>query len=71
MEQQNITTLVRRITINCDYELHVEISLNLRSPVNDDTRNKFERKNKSQVTPAGIHPRKLDLTAPVYLTVTL
>lgn len=71
MEQQNITTLMRRVTINRNYELHLEIRLNLRSPVNDDTRNKFERKNKSQVTPAGIHPGKPDLTAPVYLTVTL
>jgi hypothetical protein len=62
---------VRRVTIDRDRELHVEISLNLPTLINYDTLKGFEGKNKDQIAPAGIHPNKSDLITPVYLTVTL
>lgn len=56
LKRQTVTTLVRKVTIDCNRELHVEISLNLLKILNDDTPRKFEGKNKGQIKTAGIYP---------------
>ena len=71
IKKQIVNTLVRRITIDRNRKLQVEISLNLLNIINDDTPEGFEGKNKGQIAPTRIYPNKLDLTAPVYLTITL
>ncbi len=63
IKRQIVTTLVRRVTIDRDRELHVEISINLQKLINYGTPEGFEGKNNSQIKTAGIHPNKLDLTA--------
>ena len=45
--------------------VNVEISRNLLNLYNDEPPKGFEGTNKGQNTPAGIHPRLLDLTAPI------
>jgi hypothetical protein len=67
IKRQVVTTLVRRITIDRNRELHVEIGLNLLKILDYDTPNGFEGKDKAQIKTAGIHLRNLDLTAPVDL----
>ena len=62
---------MKRITIDRNRKLQVEISLNLLNIINDDTPEGFEGKNKGQIKTAGIYPNKSDLTAPIYLTITL
>ncbi len=57
---QIVTTLVRRVTIDCHRELNVGISLNLLNLFNDDTPKRFEGKNKGQIKPAGIYPGRRD-----------
>ncbi len=77
-KKQAVNTLVKRVTIDRDRQLHVVISINLLNlfhddpPPRDDPDNRgshtqrLERTNKDKIKTAGIHPNKLDL--PVYLT---
>ncbi len=60
LKKQIVNTLVRRVTIDRYRELHVEISLNLLNLINNDTPKGFEGKNKDQIKPAGIYPRRRD-----------
>ena len=63
LKKQIVNTLVRRVTIDRNRELHVEISLNLVNLINNDTPQGFEGKNKDQIKTVGIysgrryHPR--------------
>ena len=76
-KKQTVNTLVKRVTIDRNRELQVEISINLLNlshddPPPEDESNKrgypqrLEGKHKDKIKTAGIHPTKLDL--PVYLT---
>lgn len=56
LKRQTVTTLVRRITIDRNRELHIEIGLNLLKLLNDDIPQRFEGKNKGEIKPAGIYP---------------
>lgn len=49
LKKEIVNTLVRRVTIDGNRELHVEISLNLLNLFNDDTPNRFERENQDQI----------------------
>jgi hypothetical protein len=81
-KRQVVNTLVKRVTIDRNRELQVEISLNLLNlshdepPPEDDSNRRgyprrLEGKHKDKIKTAGIYPNKLDLTASVYLTVIL
>ena len=76
-KKQTVNTLVKRVTIDRNRELQVEISINLLNlshddPPSEDEFNKrgyprrIEGKHKDKIKTAGIHPTKPDL--PVYLT---
>jgi hypothetical protein len=67
IKRQTVTTLVRRVTIDRNRELHVEIGLNLLKVLNYDSSNRFEGTNQDQIKTIGVHPHKLDLIAPVDL----
>lgn len=56
LKRQTVTTLVKRVTIDRNRELHVEIGLNLLRILNDDTPRRFEGKNKGQIKTVGIYP---------------
>jgi hypothetical protein len=56
IKRQTVNTLVRRVTIDRDRELHVEISINLLNLINYDAPEGFEAKNNSQIKTAGIRP---------------
>ena len=56
IKRQIVTTLVRRVTIDRNRELHVEISLDLLRILSDGIPNRFEGTNKGQIKTAGIHP---------------
>ena len=56
LKKQIVNTLVRRVTINCNRELHVVISLNLLNLFNDDTSQRFEGQNKDQIKTTRIYP---------------
>ena len=56
IKRQIVTTLVGRVTIDCNSELHLEISFNLLNLFNDDSPRRFEGKNKDQIETAGIYP---------------
>jgi site-specific DNA recombinase len=74
IKRQIVNTLVKRVTIDRDRQLHVEISINLLNLFHDDPPKKddpdqsgrhtqrLERTNKDKIKTAGIHPNKLDLT---------
>lgn len=64
LKKQAVNTLVRRITIDCNRELHVEISLNLLNLINYDTTKRFEGKNKDQIKPVGIVSDRRDDSRP-------
>ncbi|MGB8983059.1 MAG: recombinase family protein [Anaerolineales bacterium] len=56
LKRQVVTALVRRITIDCNRQLHVEIGLNLLKILNDENSTGFEGKNQGEINPAGISP---------------
>lgn len=68
IKRQVVNTLVRRVTIDRNRELTVDISINLLSLFNNDTNpkrapstrgslaKKFDRQNKDKIKTAGIHP---------------
>lgn len=56
LKRQTVTTLVRRVTIDRNRELHVEIGLDLLRILNDDTSRRFEGKNQGEIKTAGIYP---------------
>ena len=56
LKRQTVTTLVRRVTIDRNRELHVEIGLNLPKLLNDDTSRRFEGKNQGEIKTIGILP---------------
>jgi len=56
IKRQIVTTFVRRVTMGCNRELNVEMSLNLLNLFDDDTPNGFEGKNKGQIKTTGIYP---------------
>lgn len=56
LKRQIVPALVRRITIDCNRELHVEIGLNLLKILNDENSTGFKGKNQGEIEPAGIHP---------------
>ena len=56
LKRRTEITLVRRVTIDRNRELHVEISLNLLKILDDDIPRRFEGKNKGEIKPAGIYP---------------
>jgi type I restriction enzyme R subunit len=68
IKKHTVNTLVRRVTIDCNRELHVEISLNLLNLFNNDSPPKndpgkngnhtegFEGKYKNKIKTAGIYP---------------
>jgi hypothetical protein len=60
IKRQIVNTLVRKVTINRNRELHVEISLNLLNFINYDIPKRFEGKNKDQIKPVGIYPSRRD-----------
>lgn len=62
-KKQTVNTLVKRVTIDRDRQLHVEISINLLNFSNDAKSNRLERQNKNKIKTVGIHPTKLDLTS--------
>jgi hypothetical protein len=56
LKRQTVTTLVRRVTIDRNRELHVEISLDLLKILTDGTPKRFEGKNKGQIKTSGLRP---------------
>lgn len=56
IKRQTVNTLVRRITIDHNRELHVEIGINLIHLINYDTPEGFEGTNKNKIKTAGIFP---------------
>jgi DNA invertase Pin-like site-specific DNA recombinase len=56
LKRQTVATLVRRVTIDINRELHVEIGLNLREILNHALPQGFEGINQGEIKPAGIHP---------------
>ena len=56
IKKQLVNTLVRRITIDRNRKLQVEISLNLLNIINDDTPEGFEGQNQDQSKTSGIYP---------------
>ena len=56
LKKQMVNTLVRRVTIDRNRDLCVEISFNLLHLINDDTPDGFEGKNQDQIKTTGIHP---------------
>lgn len=49
-------TLLRRITIDRNRELQVELVLNLLKILNDDTPQRFEGKNQGEIKTARVYP---------------
>jgi len=56
LKRQTVSTMVRRVTIDCNRELHVEIGLDLLKILNDGTPDRFEEENNGEIKPAGIPP---------------
>jgi DNA invertase Pin-like site-specific DNA recombinase len=64
LKRQIVITLVSRVTIDHNRELHVEIRLNLLKILNDDTPEGSEGTNKDQIKTTGIHPGWRDVSRP-------
>ena len=64
IKKQIISTLVKRVTIDRNRELHVEISLNLLNIINDDAPEGIKGKNKGQIKTVGIYPDRRDDSRP-------
>ena len=64
LKRQIVTTLVSRVTIDRNRELHVEIRLNLLKILNDGTPEGSEGNNKDQIKTTGIHPGWRDDSRP-------
>ena len=56
LKKQTVNTLVRRVTIDCNRELFVEIGINLLNLLNDDSPIGFEGPNQDQIKTTGILP---------------
>jgi DNA invertase Pin-like site-specific DNA recombinase len=64
LKRQIITTLVSRVTIDRNRELHVEIRLNLLKILNHGTPQGSEGTNSGQIKTAGVHPGWRDVSRP-------
>ena len=56
LKRQTVTTLVRKVTIDRNRELHVEIGLNLRQIPSHDIVRRSEGTNHGQIKTIGIRP---------------
>ncbi len=73
IKKQIVKTMVKRVTIDRNRELHAKFSLNLLTLGNEETAGTSSENSitRGQNWRVGIYTRKLDLTAPLYLTVIL
>ena len=74
LKEQTVNTLFRRIMIDRNRELHVEIDLNLLGPLEDKSNGNNSGGGYSkcgQIRSDGIYTRIPDLTTPLLVTVTL
>jgi hypothetical protein len=60
LKRQTVATLVRRVTIDINRELHVEIGLKLREVLHYALSQGFEGIDQGEIKPAGIRPGWLD-----------
>jgi hypothetical protein len=66
IKRQIVTTFVRRVTIDHNRELHVEINLNLFKLLDNDNPQRTEGKNNTRgnITPTGIYPGRRNDSRP-------